>query len=142
MGSSSTILFLCPHNAAKSLLAAVDFERMAAARGLPFRADSAGTEPAAEPSPAVVAALRDEGMDVAGYRPRSVTKEDIAGASRVVSLGCHIEDLPTSPARIERWDDVPPVSQDLEAARDAIRHHLEILLDDLAGEPLPSPTRT
>jgi len=76
MGSSSTILFLCPHNAAKGLLAVADFDG-----------------------------------------------------------------LPASPARVERWDDVPPVSQDLGTARDTILHHLGILLDDLGRETLPSPTR-
>jgi protein-tyrosine-phosphatase len=134
MASSEIILFLCPHNAAKSLLAVADFDRMAAARGLPFRADSAGTEPAGTPAPAVVAALRAEGIDMAGHRPRPVTEEDIAGAHRVVSLGSDLADLPASPARIDRWDDVPPVSQDLEAARSVIRHRLEALVDELAAE--------
>jgi protein-tyrosine-phosphatase len=140
MGASESILFLCPHNAAKSLLAAADFDRMAAARGLPFRAISAGTHPADEPSLAVVAVLRDEGIDIAGYLPRFVTMEDIAAAARVVSLGCAIDDLPGSPAHIERWDDVPPVSQDLDAARNAIRHRLEILVDELAATRQPTST--
>jgi protein-tyrosine-phosphatase len=132
------ILFLCPHNAAKSLLAVADFDRLAAARGLAYRAASAGTEPAGGPAPAVVAAMRAEGIDVAGYRPRSVTAEDIVGASRVVSLGCDVEDLPASPARIERWDDLPPVSQDLETARRVIRRRLEVLVDELAAEQPPA----
>ena len=72
MRDSGSVLFLCPHNAAKSVLAAAYFDRLAVERGLPFRADSAGTEPAEGPAPAVVAALQAEGIDVSGYRPRHV----------------------------------------------------------------------
>ena len=107
-----------------------------------IHAESAGTDPAAQPSPAVVATLRADGIDVAGYRPRLVTAEDVAGAHRVISLGCNLDDLPRSSARLERWDDIPPVSEDLKIRTSAIRRHVEILLDDLAGEALPSPTRT
>jgi protein-tyrosine-phosphatase len=66
MGSVRTILYLCPHNAAKSVLAAADFDRLARERDLPYRAASAGTDPDAAPSPAVVALLQEEGIDVAG----------------------------------------------------------------------------
>jgi arsenate reductase len=69
MGSARTFLFLCPHNAAKSVLAAAYFDQLARERGLDYRAASAGTTPDAAPSLAVVAMLRDEGVDVAGYRP-------------------------------------------------------------------------
>ncbi len=55
MGESKTVLFLCPHNAAKSVLAAADCDRLVRERGLPYRADSAGTEPDDGPAPAVVA---------------------------------------------------------------------------------------
>ncbi len=75
-----TVLFLCPHNAAKSVLAAAYFDMMAFERGLPFRADSAGTEPDDQPLPAVVAALQADGIDVAGHRPRHVTAEDLTHA--------------------------------------------------------------
>jgi protein-tyrosine-phosphatase len=134
MTETRTILFLCPHNAAKSVLAVADFERMAAARGLPFRADSAGTDPDVRPSPAVVEALRAEGIDVASYRPRLVTSRDVSRAHRVISLGCDPGDLPQTEARIEQWDDVPPVSRGLETAREAIQRHLAALVDDLAAE--------
>lgn len=134
MGSSATILFLCPHNAAKSLLAVADFDRLAARRGLPFRGESAGTEPDDAPSPAVVAMLRAEGIDLAGYTPRHVTHDDLATAHRVISMGCAVDALPLSTAHVESWDDVPPVSKNLAAAREAIDRHLEVLADQLATE--------
>ena len=129
--SAGTLVFLCPHNAAKSVMAAAFFDRLAAERGLGFRADSAGTEPDDEPSPAVVAALREEGIDVAGHRPRLVGRRDLVAAHRVISLGCDLGDLAPSGVRVERWDDVPPASRDLAAAREAIRRHVEALVTDL-----------
>src|SRR5919107_5407576 len=93
MGSVQTILFLCPHNAAKSVLAAAYFDQLARERGLDYRAASAGTSPDAAPSPAVVAMLREEGIDVASHMPRRVTAVDLTNAHRVISLGCDLDDL-------------------------------------------------
>ena len=138
MGSGQTILFLCPHNAAKSVLAAAYFDQLSRDRGLDYRAASAGTSPDAAPSPAVVALLRDEGIDVAGHRPRRLTTEDLISAQRVISLGCDPGELTGGRARVDRWDDVPPVSQDLGASRAAIKRHLDELVNELAAgdEPL------
>src|SRR5829696_3695762 len=90
MSARGPVLFLCPHNAAKSVLAVAEFNRLAQQQGVSLRADSAGTEPDAAPSPAVVAAQHEEGIDVAGHRPRRVTREDLAAAYRIISFGCDI----------------------------------------------------
>jgi arsenate reductase len=137
MGPARTILFLCPHNAAKSVIAAAYFARLARERGLDYQAASAGTSPDAAPSPAVVAMLREEGIDVGGYRPRRVTAEDLTSAHRVISLGCDPADLDGGDVRVDRWDDVPPASQDLGASRAAIERHLDLLVDELATDVRP-----
>ena len=123
------VLFVCLHGAAKSVLAAADFERMAKARGLPISAESAGTEPDAEIAPSVLAALKAEGVDMAGRTPRLVTREMVAGASRVVAFGCGLGAAAPDGAMIEQWENVPAVSAGLPAARAVIREHLERLLD-------------
>jgi len=128
------VLFLCPHNAAKSVLAVAEFDRLAQQRGVSLRADSAGTDPEAAPSPAVVAALCADGIDVADHRPRRVTPEDLTAADRIITLGCDIGALAPPEASIVSWDDVPPVSRDLEGARRAIRQHVEQLVTELAAE--------
>ena len=131
MTETGTVLFLCPHNAAKSVMAAASFDRMARERGLGWRAASAGTEPDDRPSPAVVAALREDGIDVSGHRPRLVRREDLAAARRVISRGCDLGDLVPPAVRVEHWDDVPPASRDLGAAQEAIRRHLAALVAEI-----------
>ncbi len=88
--SERTILFVCLHGAAKSLIAARHLERLAKERGMSVRATFAGTEPDPELTPAAVAGLEAEGIDVRGQRPRRVTGDDIRNASRVVSFGCEL----------------------------------------------------
>ena len=130
MTSTPYVLFVCLHGAAKSVLAAADFERMAKARGLPVTAESAGTEPDAEIASSVLAALKAEGMDMAGRKPTLVTREMAAGASRVVAFACALGAAAPDGARLEQWEDVPAVSDGLPAARAVIRQHLECLLDE------------
>ena len=124
------VLFVCLHGAAKSVIAATHFERLATARGLRARAAFAGREPDPEILPRVARELLAEGIDVRAFRPRQVTDADVASASRVITFGCDLG----APARgfvIERWDDVPAVSEDYEAARAAIDAHLARLLEEL-----------
>ena len=134
MGETKTVLFLCPHNAAKSVMAAAYLRKQAAVRGIDLQVATAGTDPAPRVSPAVVEALRTEGIDVSTHTPRLVTDDDLINAWRVVSLGCDLDGRLPSGKRVEHWDDVPSPSQDPGAARAAIRRHLDRMLDELAGE--------
>ena len=123
------VLFVCLHGAAKNVLAAADFERMAKERGLPIVAEAAGTEPDPDIAPPVLAALGAEGVNMAGQKPRLVTREMAAGATRVVAFGCGLGAAAPDGGKIEQWEDVPAVSAGLPAARAVIRAHLERLLD-------------
>jgi arsenate reductase (thioredoxin) len=133
MSMTPSVLFVCLHGAAKSVLAAADLQRLAAQRGLDVCADSAGTEPDPEIVPGVVSVLRAEGIDLGRRRPRRVTAADTARADRVVTFGCELGDATPAAVPVERWDDVPAVSADLPAARAAIRRHLDRLLDGYAA---------
>lgn len=125
-----TLLFLCPHNAAKSVLAAAYCQHLLAQRDIEVQVASAGTEPDAAVSPAVVALLRREGLDVAHYRPQCVTREALGTAFRVISLGCDVSHLTPPGTVVEHWD-VPAPSQQLLQARDAIYTHVERLVEAL-----------
>jgi arsenate reductase len=133
------IVFLCPHGAAKSVIAAAYCQQLADRHNVPLRAMAAGTEPDAEFSPAVLGLLRTEGIDITDQRPRRVTPEELAAASRIISLGCDLDDLQTAGMVVEHWDDVPPPSQNLLLARDLIRAHVEQLVATLRCAALPAP---
>ena len=128
---ANTILFLCPHHAAKSVIAEAYFNRLAQQYNLPMRGDSAGTDPEAAVSPAVADLLRSDGIDVSGHKPRLVTQDDLAQALRIISMGCTPEELGLPAERVEQWTDVPLVSQNIQGARDAIRTHVESLITQL-----------
>jgi arsenate reductase (thioredoxin) len=129
---TSTILFLCPHHAAKSVIAQAYFNRLAQQKNLPFVADSAGTEPDAVVAPVVADMLLSEGMDVRDHQPRRVTAIELDQAARVISIGCALTDLEIAPERVESWDDVPMVSKDLAGASATILRHIETLVEELS----------
>jgi protein-tyrosine-phosphatase len=130
--SETRVLFVCLHGAAKSVIAAAHVQRLAERRGHRAKAAFAGTEPDAAIAPRVVKELLAEGIDVQSLRPRLVTPEDVASASRIVTFGCDVAPLrPQVP--VDRWDDVPAVSDGYEAAREAIDARVARLVDELAG---------
>jgi len=124
------VLFVCLHGSAKSLIAAEYFNRLASARGLAARATSAGTEPDDVIPPRVAQGLRDDGIDVGERRPRRPTPADVEGTAVVVTFGCDLGELASRASRIERWDDVPAVSEDFNRARDVIVTRVVRLLED------------
>ncbi len=129
---TKTVLFVCLHGAAKSVLAAADFERLARERGLDARAASAGTEPDPEIAPRVLAELRAEGVDLRGRRPQRVTRADVERAWRVVAFACDLGELAAAGPRVEQWE-VPAVGEDFGKARAAIDARLVRLLDELSA---------
>ena len=123
------VLFVCLHGAAKSVIAAAHFRRLATEHGLVMDAVAAGTEPDAELAPGAVKGLAGDGLRVAPSRPRPVTLYDLASASRIVSFGCDV--APAKGQRVDQWE-VPAVSDGYAAARDRIVAHVERLVSELA----------
>src|SRR5262245_6894553 len=130
--ATPNILFVCLHGSAKSVIAAEHFRRLAAERGVMADAVSAGTEPDNELPPKVVQGLLASGIDVSGIRPHKVTRVDLESASRVVTFGCELGDLAPTGLAVERWDDVPPVSEDFNRARDVIVARVSRVLEECA----------
>src|SRR5207245_2295761 len=85
---------------------------------------------------------RADGIDVEGRRPQRPTPADVAGAAAVVTFACDLGELAVDARRIERWDDVPAVSEDFKRARDVIVARVTGLLEDRAlGTCRPRPSR-
>ncbi len=126
-----TVLFICPHGAAKSVLASAYFKQLAAERGIRVQVDAVGTEPAPEVGPAVAARLKQQGLAVPISKPRPVTSKDIAQADIVVSIGCDVSRIPATP-KLRRWDDVPDPGENFDASDAAIRAKAQALVDEIS----------
>jgi hypothetical protein len=131
------VLFVCLHGAAKSVVAAAHFRRQAAARGLAVEASAAGVEPDPELAPAAVKGLAGDALSPAPARPRPVTLYDLSAATRIVSFGCDVTSRAGQP--VDRWDDVPAVSEGYAAARDRIVGHVERLVAELMNSRAVTP---
>ena len=118
-----TILFICLHGSAKSLIAAEHWNRLAEASGDDTRAVSLGVEPDATVPGPVVAGLARDGFDVRGYVPRLASPDQLGAASHIVSF-CELSGAPAS-VPIEQWSDLPMVSDGYDVARDAIVARVE-----------------
>jgi protein-tyrosine-phosphatase len=132
MTPKSTILFLCQYGGAKSVIAASYFNRLAERHALPYAAVAAAAEePYEAVPPPVVAFLDQDGFAVGAFKPRHVEAGDVQEAARVIGIDCDLAHADAGDAGVERWDDVPKVSDDLEASAAAIRRHVEELAAEL-----------
>jgi len=129
--SEEKILFLCPHNAAKSILAAAFLEKMAKEQGLSIASDSAGTDPDPEIMASVRELLNAQGIPVIKETPSLLTQEQLDAASQIISIGCDLSAWNVDPAKLHEWTDVPAPSQDLAAASKLIKQRLGELLESL-----------
>jgi arsenate reductase (thioredoxin) len=125
------VLFVCLHNAGRSQMSQSLFERVARDR---HEARSAGTEPADHIHPNVLAALREEGIDIGGRKPRLLSDELAQWADVVVTMGCG-DACPVIPGkRYIDWDLRDPKDLELaevRAIRDDIESRVISLVKDL-----------
>jgi protein-tyrosine-phosphatase len=142
MGSTRTVVFVCQHGAAKSILAAAVLERLAAEQGAPIRALARGTEPEPRVARAVAAGLLAKGVDVRAWQPRQVTRDDLARAWRIISFEPDLAHLLPHGALVERWNDVSAVAEGFEVAESTIAERLRELVNDIARSgPAITPPR-
>lgn len=128
--ATKNVLFMCPHGAAKSVLATAYFQKRAKERGLDVQVDTVGTEPDPAVAPAVVQHLEAQGYEVPIAKPRLVSPGDLGSADIVVSMGCDLAGR-TVRGDLRRWDDVPSPSADFAGADAAIKRRVYALVDEL-----------
>ena len=127
----STIVFVCEHGAAKSVVAAAHFNRLAEEKHLPYRAIARGTEPQADVSVSAANGLRAEGLQPPVAHPLKLTKADVDAASRVITF-CEIpREIAVNPNKSERWD-APATADGYDKARDIIVAKVRALVDSIA----------
>jgi arsenate reductase len=124
-----TVLFVCPHGAAKSVLAGSYFNRFAAELGLETRAIARGTEPDAEISDRV---RQDVGSALCIAQPAGLTAVDVANADLVVAFDLAEPELGVPPDR--SWNALPALSEDFELGRAAILGRVVALIAELKAQ--------
>jgi arsenate reductase (thioredoxin) len=130
-----TVLFVCTHNAGRSLAAKVLLEHYAHHRIAVF---SAGSEPAGHANQAVVALLVERGLDPSREFPKPLTDETASAADVIVTMGCG----DTCPVYLGKryldWELDDPADQPMEKVReivDEIDRRVQALYGELVGPP-------
>ena len=131
MTAIPTVLFVCVHNAGRSQMAAGYLQHLAGDR---IDVLSAGSEPKDQINPVAVAAMAEEGIDIAGNTPKLLTVDAVKESDVVITMGCG-DACPIFPGkRYEDWKLDDPAGQGIEAVRpirDEIRRRVENLVEEL-----------
>ena len=124
------VLFVCVHNAGRSQMAAGLLDRYAQGR---VHVRSAGSTPANEINPAVVAAMDEVGIDLSKEYPKPLTTEVVKAADVVITMGCG-DACPIFPGkRYLDWDLPDPAGKSVEEVR-LIRDEIDRRVRGLVGE--------
>lgn len=142
-GALRHVVFVCRHNANRSVFATALFNELA--KGTGSTAASAGTHPADAVVPEVVQALGEVGIDVAGYKPRQLVPATAEHAQLLVTFGPKAE-LPAGlPAAVEvrEWRAGSGHSQKgievFRELREEIRAKVTELLKEAGGPAATKP---
>ena len=133
--TTPVVLFLCTHNAGRSLAAKVLLEHYADGA---VEVLSGGSEPADRLNPSVVAVLEERGLDPSREFPKPLTDQAGRAADVIVTMGCG-DTCPVYPGR--RYVDWPledPAGRPVEEVRpivDEIDRRVRALLDELVPPP-------
>jgi protein-tyrosine-phosphatase len=134
MTDKPVVLFLCTHNAGRSLAAKVLLDHYAQGR---VDVRSAGSDPAHELNPSVVAVLKERGLDPEREFPKPLTNETAQAADVVVTMGCG-DTCPIYPGkRYLDWDLPDPAGLPPDTVRPIV-DDIDIRVQDLLAELLPS----
>jgi arsenate reductase len=129
------VLFVCVHNAGRSQMAAALLERYAAGR---IEVRSAGSMPAGEINPTVVAVMAEVGIDLSEVVPKILTADAVEGSDVVVTMGCG-DACPVFPGkRYLDWELDDPAERSVDEVR-AIRVQIDERVKSLVRELLTQP---
>jgi arsenate reductase (thioredoxin) len=132
VGGRPQVLFVCVHNAGRSQMAAALLDLRSGGR---IDVRSAGSAPADELNPVVVAVMAELGLDLSREFPKPLTDSAVQAADVVVTMGCG-DACPIFPGkRYEDWTLDDPAGQDLETVR-RIRDEIDARVQRLSGELL------
>jgi len=124
------VLFVCVHNAGRSQMAAALLDHHAQGR---VRVRSAGSAPADEIHPAVIAVMDEVGVDLSKEFPKPLTTEAVRAADVVITMGCG-DACPIFPGkRYVDWELLDPSGRSVSEVR-LIRDEIDVRVRELLTE--------
>ena len=129
--AAQSVLFVCEHGGAKSVIAAAHFNKIAKERGLPYRAVARGTAPDEAVPAGVRQGLAAAGLEISIEKPVMVGQADVSKASRVVTFDVTLPGAIASSKPPTGWDALPSVSSNFDVASAEIKRRVELLIDEL-----------
>jgi arsenate reductase (thioredoxin) len=136
------VLFVCTHNAGRSVAARVLMDHHA--NGL-IDVRSAGSAPADDLNPSVLAVLREAGLDPSREFPKMLSQEDGEAADVIVTMGCG-DSCPVYPGkRYIDWELEDPAGKSIDAVRPIIEdidRRVRALLAEMVGSSDRDDTAT
>lgn len=134
MSDKPSVLFVCVHNAGRSQMAAGWLSHLAGDR---IEVRSAGSQPADQLNPSVVAAMAEVGIDITDQHPKILTVDAVRDSDVVITMGCG-DTCPIFPGkRYEDWDLPDPAGQGVDAVR-PIRDEIKARISGLISELIPA----
>lgn len=121
------LLFICNHNAGRSVLAAALARHRAGDRVEVF---SAGVEPADLPNPVTIASLAELDIDDSSHIPSKVTEELVSRCDVVVAMKASLHIPLVDGVTYETWDVPNPAGWDTVGIR-PLRDHIDNRVADL-----------
>jgi arsenate reductase len=133
MTDRPSVLFLCVHNAGRSVAGRVLLDHYGAGR---IDVRSAGSEPGTQLNPSVVAILVERGLDVSKEFPKPLTDQDAREADVIVTMGCG-DTCPVFPGkRYLDWELEDPAGLPVDAVRPIV-DEIDRRARELVAELLP-----
>jgi len=126
------VLFVCVHNAGRSQMAAALLDHHAQGR---VHVRSAGSAPADQVNPAVIAVMDELGIDLGKEFPKPLTDEVAQAADVIVTMGCGDACPVYLGKRYLDWELDDPAGKgvnDVRPIRDEIEQRVKALLAELA----------
>jgi arsenate reductase len=130
MAQDKKIIFVCQHGAAKSVIAASYFNKIAKERNLNFVAECRGVEPDSAVSKTTKDGLANDKVFNPTTKPQKLLNADTTNTEMIVLFTDLPEDIRTS-IKIENWSKIENVDADYSTRRDAIIRKINELLDSL-----------
>lgn len=132
--SKPSVIFVCVHNAGRSQMAAAYLTHLA---GDQVQVRSAGSAPADSINPAVVAAMKEDGIDISHEQPKVLTTSAVEQSDVVITMGCG-DACPFFPGKTYLdWVLPDPAGQgvaDVRPIRDQIKKLVEDLISTLINK--------